>query len=219
MEESNVNDSPTYVIKTASLLLYGLYAVLILLNVNGIYPEQAILALIIVPVFFATTKLMACINLWKNQHLVAYGYLTHEPTSQNLPALNPLLMVNMANTTISAAVTAFLISKGAGSLGSIFAGLIIMAPCIFVPLLYNRLSSLTNNDGIRKLAMEEMSMREIEYKRNVILNEEMTKAMPAIIEKVNERWIEAGLLTEEPDEHNESGESDQGNLTTTVDRD
>lgn len=219
MEESNVNDSPKYVIKTASLILYGIYAVLIILNVKGVYPDLAIMALTVLAVFFATGKLMACLNLWKNRNMVAYGYLTHEPTSQNLPALNPLLMVNMANTVISFAVATFLISRGEGSISAIFAAAIIIAPCIFVPMLYNRLSSLTNNDAIRKLAMEEMAIREIEYKRNIILNEEMSLAMPEILDKVHERWREAGLLTEESDERNESVEPNQGDISTTDDRD
>ncbi len=211
MEESQLNSSKVTV-SGGNLVLFASYAALIIMHVK-FKVDAAIFGLLFITLAISALRLITYWGAWSVRHVMAFTYVVGDIPRKNIEAFNPLVWPNIADTVIHLAVATYLV--GLGYWPVVF---FIIAPCIFSLTLYNTVVRLTSDEGIRGIASRELDLRENEYKRNIIMNEEINAVMPAVLERVNERWLEAGLL-EDNNERDESGESDQGTVSTTDERD
>lgn len=153
------------------------------------------------------------LHVWRHSLSYAQGVLLNDPLSVwGVYALNPLTWP---------AITIFVIYLGAAAYVAQVdpmlwpVSLMAISPHIIRYFLYNRILKFIGNPVVQEAANDEIKFMEEEQKRNIILQEELNKVMPEVLEAAKKRWKDEGVYLEELDERDESDESDQERQSET----
>ena len=145
--------------------------------------------------------------VWRNAVTYAQGYLLKDPLSYfGVHALNPLTWPALVVFTMymGASIYIWQVDNTVWPFA-----LLVISPHIFRYFLYNRILKFIANPSVQENVELEMKFMEQEQKRNEILQEELNKVMPEVLEEAKKRWKDEGVYLEELDEHNQPDESDQ----------
>lgn len=211
LTEQNGEQTMKVVLTWSQVILLGFLVSLVAYHAQSGNPV-ALAILGIMTFFTSAVSIISLIRALGTSYNLVMGVMMKEPNCVNaVTLLYPLTWPRIANALVYGGVAAYMVQVGMWPVA-----VIAIVPTALSFFVYNRISALANNPEVQKVAAQEIKFLDEQGQRNAILNEELEKVMPVVLERANERFKELNISLENiEDESEERIEQDQGSVSNS----